>query len=186
MPLGVPEAVDRYEASSYRHSVAFRGERPAGAGAADALARAAGLLAAAGWEVAGPEEEAGGAVRRYVLTARHPDGNRIELRSDDGSPGVRYGGRTPAVVLREPAESRRPEPVRTPGTVTPGFVLCYECDGLGACDQCGGRGWFPDRPPGRRRCPACSGRRVCPICRGGGQLAVSDLSAYQQGYYPEL
>ncbi|MEU5382321.1 hypothetical protein [Kitasatospora cineracea] len=101
-------------------------------------------------------------------------------------PGLPPPGGSEAVDRREPVEFRPPEPVRTPGTVTPGFVLCYECDGLGACDRCGGRGWFPDAPPGRRRCPACFGRRVCPICRGGGELAVSDLSAYQRGYYPEL
>ncbi|MEV6095102.1 hypothetical protein [Nocardia sp. NPDC051981] len=79
----------------------------------------------------------------------------------------------------------RPEPVRTAETVTPGYVLCYECDGEGRCPRCHGVGWLDDTGK-RRRCPLCHARRVCPICRGEGELAISDLSTYQLGYYPEL
>ncbi|MEU3492092.1 hypothetical protein [Kitasatospora cineracea] len=133
-------------------------------------------------EVPGAHEESerAGDVRRVRLAGP------VEQPTPGTGPGLPPSGGPEAVDRGEPAEFRGPEPVRTPGAVTPGFVLCYECDGLGACDQCGGRGWFPDAPPGRRRCPACFGRRVCPICRGGGELAVSDLSAYQRGYHPEL
>ncbi|GLW56847.1 hypothetical protein [Kitasatospora phosalacinea] len=113
--------------------------------------------------------------------ARPDDGS-----PDDGGPNAPHRGRAPAATPREPEQPRRPEPVRTAETVTPGYVLCYECDGLGACDSCDGRGWLPGEPPGRRRCRVCFARRVCPVCRGGGELAVSDLSTYQLGYYPGL
>ncbi|GAA4840090.1 hypothetical protein [Kitasatospora terrestris] len=184
--LDEPEVVDWHEPPAHGYSTVFRGERPEGVGAHDAVARGARLLGSAGWEVTGPAEEIAPAARRCVVTALHPGGVRIEVRSGDGGPGVLYSGRTPAVALREAEEFRWPEPVRTPETVTPGFVLCYECDGLGACDCCGGRGWVPAEPHGRERCRACFARRVCPICQGAGQLAVSDLSTYQLGYYPGL
>ncbi|MEV4558407.1 hypothetical protein AB0K51_15655 [Kitasatospora sp. NPDC049285] len=186
LPLGAPEAVEGHEPSAHAYSVVFHGERPDGVRAADAVSRAAQLLGAAGWEATGPQEEGNGPSRRYVLTALHPDGIRIEIRSGDGGPGVLHSGRTPAVALREPEQARRPEPVRTPETVTPGFVLRYECDGLGACDHCGGRGWVPGEPRRRERCRVCFARRVCPICQGAGELAISDLSTYQLGYYPGL
>ncbi|MEE1805542.1 hypothetical protein PUR32_04215, partial [Streptomyces sp. BE133] len=130
--------------------------------------------------------EIGGTKRTYVLTARRPDGTRIEVRTGDHNSAVLYSGQTPALALREPADFQWPEPVRTPGTLTPGYVLCYECDGLGACHGCGGRGWVPSEPHGRSNCRQCGGQRVCPICRGGGQLAVSRLSPYQLTYYPKL
>ncbi|AUY53813.1 hypothetical protein C2142_38930 [Streptomyces sp. CB01881] len=76
--------------------------------------------------------------------------------------------------------------MRTPVTVTPGYVLCYECDGLGRCPGCGGRGWVPGRNRPRSRCGECGTTRVCPVCRGGGELAASGLSEYQRGYYPGL
>lgn len=77
------------------------------------------------------------------------------------------------------------EPVRTAETVTPGYVLCYECDGEGRCPRCHGAGWL-DTAGKKRKCPLCHAQRVCPICRGEGELAISDLSTYQLGYYPEL
>ncbi|WP_157597337.1 hypothetical protein [Streptacidiphilus rugosus] len=90
---------------------------------------------------------------------------------------------TPEARDEGPTPFRWPEPVRTPETLTPGYVLCYECDGLGWCPLCGGRGsgsgtWG--------RCRECHARRVCPICQGGGQLATSELSSYQRGHYPDL
>lgn len=84
------------------------------------------------------------------------------------------------------AEFEWPEPVRTPETVTPGYVLCYECEGLGWCPSCGGRGWLDDGAGGRKRCPECHTQGICPICQRAGQLAVSQLSPYQRGYYSEL
>lgn len=84
------------------------------------------------------------------------------------------------------AEFEWPDPVRTPETVTPGYVLCYECEGLGWCPSCGGRGWLDDGAGGRKRCPECHTTGSCPICQRAGQLAISQLSPYQRGYYPEL
>ncbi|MFE3188735.1 hypothetical protein ACFXHA_06970 [Nocardia sp. NPDC059240] len=80
----------------------------------------------------------------------------------------------------------RPEPARTSETVTPGFVLCYECDGVGRCPRCDGAGWLTDDTGEKRKCPVCHAHRVCLICRGDGQLAISRLSRYQRGYYPQL
>lgn len=176
-----PKVVDWHDPLRYSYSTVFRGERPEGVGAADAASRCAGLLGRAGWDVSGPWQESDGTC---VLTA-HRDGTLIEVTTGE-HPSVLYQGQTAARALREPEDHRWPEPVRTPGTLSPGFVLCYECDGLGACDCCGGRGWVPDEPNGRRRCPQCATRRVCPICRGQGQLAVSQLTPYQLTYYPEL
>lgn len=76
--------------------------------------------------------------------------------------------------------------MRTPETLTPGYVLCYECDGLGRCPGCGGRGWVLREPHRRKRCAECGTRQVCPICQGHGELSASSLSPYQRGYYPEL
>ncbi|MEU1285980.1 hypothetical protein [Kitasatospora sp. NPDC005856] len=129
-------------------------------------------------------EDTGGAPR--LLVAGRRDGCGIEVRAVDHVPTLRFSGRTPAMALYESEEFQRPDPVRTAETVTAGFVLCYECDGLGWCHECGGRGWRPDATHGRVKCPACHRRRVCVICRGAAQLAVSDLSTYQRGYYPEL
>ncbi|WP_166028037.1 hypothetical protein [Streptomyces chilikensis] len=123
---------------------------------------------------------------RYDLTARHPDGNRIEVRVDAHGSTVLFLGQTPVTALYEPHEFRWPEPVRRSATLTPGHLLCYECDGLGACDCCGGRGWLPSEPHGRSRRPQCAARRICPICGGAGELGLSQLSPYQRTRYPEL
>ncbi|MFE5212557.1 hypothetical protein [Streptomyces sp. NPDC056600] len=198
LPLGEPAVVDWHEPLGYRYSTTFRGHRPAGVAAAGIVPRAARSLGRAGWEVLEPaEDEEGGkggepewatddTGDRYRLTARHPDGNVVELRVDAYGSAVLFLGRTPVTALYEPREFRWPEPVRTSATLAPGHLLCYECDGLGACDCCGGRGWLPSEPHGRGRCPQCATRRVCPICRGAGELALSQLSAYQRTQYPEL
>ncbi|MGK5543298.1 hypothetical protein ACSNOH_00875 [Streptomyces sp. URMC 127] len=177
--LDEPNIADWREPVRYSYSAVFRGQSPEGTGAADVASRAAALLSAADWDVVGPEEEAAdGTKRTYVLTARSPDGIRIEVRTGDCNSAVLYSGQTPAPALRETEEFQWPEPVRTPETLTPGYVLCYECDGLGACHGCGGRGWAPGEPQGRSNCHQCGRQRVCLICRGGGELAVSQLSPY--------
>ncbi|MFJ6380810.1 hypothetical protein ACIQI7_12550 [Kitasatospora sp. NPDC092039] len=183
-PLGEPETVHGHEPLRHRYSVdAFTGKRPAHVSAADTASRAADLLDAAGWEVTTSREDTDG-TPHIVVTARH-DGCGIEIRTTDHAPTIRFAGRTPAVALHEPQEFRRPRPVRTAETVTPGYVLCYECDGLGWCHGCEGRGRLPDPTRGRINCPACHRSRVCVICRGAAELAVSQLSPYQHGYYPE-
>lgn len=196
-----PSVVDRHEPLRYRYSLTLRGHRPAGVAAAGIVPRAARLLGLAGWEVPDPAgreeheerqepEEHEWATDdpgdRYVLTARHPEGNLIEVRVDAYGTAVVYLGQTPVTALYEPRAFRWPDPVRSSATLTPGHLLCYECEGLGACDCCGGRGWLPGEPHGRTRCPQCAARRVCPVCRGAGELALSQLSSYQRAQYPEL
>ncbi|WP_328318178.1 hypothetical protein [Streptomyces sp. NBC_00388] len=181
--LGEPAIVDWHEPLRLRYSALFRGERPVNVSAAGLASRAAALLRSAGWEVAVPEENDG--VRRHGVVTGRLDGSCIDIRAGDHTSAVMFEGRTPAMVLHTPQQFPRPDPVRTPGTVTPGYVLCYECDGLGACPGCGGRGWVPDRTRGRTDCPECHRGRVCVICRGPGQLALSRLSPYQRGHYPE-
>ncbi|GAA4904078.1 hypothetical protein ACFPM3_29430 [Streptomyces coeruleoprunus] len=181
--LDEPRVVDWHEPLRHQYASGFDGRRPAGVGAADIAARAAALLGAAGWDVTASREEAGGRAR-LVVTGRR-DGCRIDVRVGDHWPIVWFEGRTPALALYEPQEFEWPEPVCTPENLTPGHVLCYECDGLGWCPACGGRSWVPSKSRGRTRCPECSTYRVCPICRGAGQLAISGLSPYQRGYYRE-
>ncbi|MTE11545.1 DnaJ-like cysteine-rich domain-containing protein [Nocardia aurantiaca] len=178
--LDEPTVADWTEPPRYHYSGLIRGERPAAVSAADIARRAAALLGAAGWEVGEAQDFSG--PRPAVVVTGQRDGNSIEVRVGEHTSAVMFSGRTPALALREPKEFRLPDPVRTPETVTPGFVLCYECDGLGACPECGGRG----RLPGGHLCPECNGTRVCPICRGAGQLAISLLSSYQRTHYPEL
>ncbi|MFJ9444316.1 hypothetical protein ACIRRH_20920 [Kitasatospora sp. NPDC101235] len=183
--LDEPEIADWHEPLRYRYSAGgFRGKRPPNVSTADIVSRAATLLDSAGWEVATSQEDASG-TPRVVVTGRH-DGCSIEIRVADHGSSTWFSGQTPAMALYEPEEFQRPEPVHTAETVTAGYVLCYECDGLGWCYDCGGRGWMPDETHGRRNCPACHRRRVCVICRGAAQLSVSELSPYQRGYYPEL
>ncbi|MGW4249555.1 hypothetical protein, partial [Nocardia sp. NPDC004722] len=50
------------------------------------------------------------------------------------------------------------DPVRTAETVTPGYVLCYECDGEGRCPRCHGEGWL-DNAGKKRKCPLCHAQR---------------------------
>ncbi|MEU1674639.1 hypothetical protein ABZ752_21815 [Streptomyces roseifaciens] len=183
--LDEPEVVDWHEPLRYQYwTSSFSGERPAHASAADIASRAAALLGSAGWETATSQEDAGGR-NRSVVTGRR-DGCSIEIRVGDHGSLVYFDGRTPAMALYETEEFPWPEPARTAATVTPGYVLCYECDGLGWCPGCGGRGWVHDEARGRKNCSACHRDRVCLICRGAAQLAISELSPYQRGYYPEL
>ncbi|MFJ4095199.1 hypothetical protein ACIPYS_26720 [Kitasatospora sp. NPDC089913] len=189
LSVGEPKVADERDPSRYHCSAMYQGDRPARSTAAGTASRAVDLLRAAGWEVAVSEEDDDG--RLWTVVAAHRDGSTVRVLTSDDTPAVVFRGWTPALVLRpsQPAGSPEPEPERTPGTVTPGYVLCYECDGLGRCPGCGGRGWVPRTSDGsdrRKRCGECATRRVCPICRGAGQLAVHDLSTYQRGYYPDL
>lgn len=182
--LDDPLLADWHEPLRHHFSALFRGERPATVTAAEITSRAAVLLDAAGWDVTTSEEQQDG--KRATVVLAHRDGNVIRVGTGDHTSAVMFSGRTPALALRAPKPFQRPEPVLTAETVTPGYVLCYECEGLGWCCGCGGRGWRPGESHGRTRCRECSGRKVCPICRGGGELAVSQLSEYQRGYYPDV
>ncbi|MFI1100734.1 hypothetical protein [Streptomyces melanogenes] len=179
--LDEPTVADWHEPLRHHYSALLRGERPASVGAADITSRAAALLDSAGWQVT-TSQDGDGPRRWSVLTGRRGDSS-IEIRVGHHMSAVMFSGQTPALALRAPEEFTWPEPRCTPETLTPGYLLCYECDGLGACPECGGRGWVPDQVHGRADCRACRRQRVCVICRGAGQLAASLLSPYQRGYY---
>ncbi|MFI1915040.1 hypothetical protein [Nocardia sp. NPDC020380] len=181
--LNDPTVADWSEPPRYHYSVVFRGERPAGVTAAALAEHAASLLGSGGWAVTTSERIAG--EQRRLVVAGSREGIGIEIRTGENNSGVMYEAATPALVL-ETSDFQRPDPVRTSETVTPGYVLCYECDGLGWCPECGGRGWLAGPDGKRRRCPECNSERVCPICRGGGELAISQLQPFQRDFYPEL
>ncbi|WP_067695702.1 hypothetical protein [Nocardia jejuensis] len=178
--LDEPTVSDRHEPVKYRYSTDFRGERPPGVEAADLVLRGAEMLSAAGWTVtASPADVVPGSIGTK-------DGSTIEIRATTAHPSVLFSVRTREMSLTEPRVFEWPTPVRTAETVDPGYVLCYECDGLGRCPECGGRGWLPDEEQGRITCPECLGEKVCPICRDAGQLLISRLQTFQRGYYPDL
>ncbi|WP_327063747.1 hypothetical protein OG715_01990 [Kitasatospora purpeofusca] len=201
LDLDEPKVADARDPSRYHCSAVYQGDRPAGVTAAGTADRAGSLLRAAGWAVAVSQEDDDGMLWTVVLA--HRDGSTIRVLASEDTRAVAFRGQTPALVLcppqpagqlepepePEPEPEREPGPERRPETVTPGYVLCYECDGDGRCPGCGGRGWVlrtPGRSEGRRRCGECGTTRVCPICRGAGRLAISRLSTYQRGYYPDL
>ncbi|MFC8042048.1 hypothetical protein [Nocardia sp. NPDC057353] len=140
-----------------------------------ALPRAAELLAAGGWELTGTDDG---------LVAERA-GFRLRIRSH-GRDGLSIGGDTPGFVLFPATEWSRPEPVVTAETLRSGYLLCYECDGLGACPECFGRGWILDAGQRRTRCVECHGARTCPVCAGAGQLAIAELSSAARAQYPAL
>ncbi|MEV0190631.1 hypothetical protein AB0I39_19090 [Kitasatospora purpeofusca] len=198
LAFGEPKAADRSDPSRHHCSAMYQGNRPASVTAAGTASRAVSLLRAAGWEVTVSQEDDDGRLWTVVLAQR--DGSTVRVLTSDDTPAVVFRGQTAALVLRPPqsagqspagqsAAGQEPEPERTPESLTPGYVLCYECDGAGRCPGCGGRGWVM-RTSGlserRSRCGECATRKVCPICWGAGQLAIFDLSTYQRGYYPEL
>ncbi|MEE1811272.1 hypothetical protein PUR32_35380, partial [Streptomyces sp. BE133] len=117
--------------------------------------------------------EIGGTKRTYVLTARRPDGTRIEVRTGDHNSAVLYSGQTPALALREPEEFQWPEPVRTPGTLTPGYVLCYECDGLGACTAAVDAAGCPASPMGAVTAASATGDASAPSAGAGASWPSS-------------
>ncbi|MET9177022.1 hypothetical protein ABZX88_02190 [Kitasatospora aureofaciens] len=179
--LDVPTVVEWREPPLYHYAALFRGMRPSEVPAAELAARAAALLGAAGWEVRTWREESEG--RPVCMVGGSRERVTLKVRTGDHTSSVMFEGETPALPLSEPREFQWPEPIRTEETVTPGFVLCYECDGLGACSYCGGRGWSLGGDGLRHGCRGCDRRRYCLICRGAGQLAFSELSPYQLGYY---
>ncbi|WP_067654961.1 hypothetical protein [Nocardia harenae] len=146
-----------------------------GGGTGD-LDRAAALLTAAGWKLTRVDDE---------LTAVRA-GFRLRLRAHPDGGGLGISGDTPGYVLYERAGAARPEPVVTAATLRTGYLLCYECDGLGWCPECFGRGWILDAEQRRTRCVECRGGRTCPICAGAGQLAIAELNSRDRAQYPEL
>ncbi|MEU4119909.1 hypothetical protein AB0F71_36105 [Kitasatospora sp. NPDC028055] len=199
-----PEITDRPDPLRYHHSMAYQGNRPATVTATETSDRAVSLLHAAGWDVTTSQLDDDGRLWTVILARR--DGSTIRVLTSDDTPAVVFRGQTADLALTapqpepvsepepepvperpsEPQPEPEPEPVRTPETLTPGYVLCYECDGLGRCPTCHGRGWLPRRPDGKRRCGECRTTRLCVICRGAGELSVYGLSSYQRGYYPDL
>ncbi|MFD5463841.1 hypothetical protein ACFWIQ_13615 [Kitasatospora sp. NPDC127059] len=192
LSLDEPEVAGRHEPPLHRYATWYQGNRPKTSTAAETASRATHLLRAAGWDVTASQEDDDG--RLWTVLVAHRDGNEILILTSDDTPAVVFRARTPALDLSAPPPVRQPEPeqepeqelVRTPETLTPGYVLCYECDGLGWCPGCGGRGWVLDRTGRKGRCRECRTTKVCAICRGGGELSVFGLSPYQRGYYPEL
>ncbi|MFJ8013901.1 hypothetical protein [Streptomyces sp. NPDC096339] len=188
LTLDEPEVADPREPLRYHYATVYQGNRPENATAAETASRAMSLLRTAGWDVTTSQEQDDGI--RWTVVVAHRDGNRIRILTSEDTPAVAFSGQTPALALAlaldPPQPVQWPEPVRTPEAITPGYVLCYECDGLGWCPECGGRGWVLGRSHHRSRCSECGTRRVCPICRGEGELHAGSLSPYQQGYYPGL
>ncbi|GLY22809.1 hypothetical protein [Micromonospora sp. NBRC 101691] len=155
--------------------------------AAHAVRHGADLLSGWGWAV---EEETGPAETRTV--ARR-DGFVISLYAFGRQPGVShrgdgYGisGQTPHVLLYEPVGFVPPEPIVTADALPNGALLCYECDGLGWCPCCLGRGFTLDDDRRRQRCQLCFTRRICPICEGTGLKWIHALNSWERGQYPEL
>lgn len=177
--LGVPAVSDWHEPLQFRHSMTFRGARPDTVPPAEMGRRAAEVLAAADWAVDEVLADA------YFATGRR-DGVVIRVRVSVISDVVLYQAETPSMAFDTPEPLVRPEPVRTTDTLHPGYVLCYECDGLGWCPSCYGRSWVPDAERGLRRRPECHEERVCPICCGRGEKHAATLQYFERGYYPEL
>lgn len=179
-----PMIVDWREPLKYQYLMSARVDRPVEQYDPSVIARAAALLGAAGWEVS--EEVSAPSKDQPVTTLIATwDDHRLRVRVQEGYGGVVYSGDTPAVSLYTPEPFTRPDPVRTPETVPRGYLLCYECDGLGWCPVCAGRGWTEDAD-GRERCVECFGSRFCPICEGEGELEQDRLQDWQLNQYPEL
>ncbi|MRH88617.1 hypothetical protein GFY24_14390 [Nocardia sp. SYP-A9097] len=178
--LDEPTVADWHEPLKYRYSTTFRAQRAEDVSAPDTVRRGAAMLANAGWEVSESRE-----VNRTLVTG-YSNGNTLEIRVPDQVPTVLFSASTPAMALTTVSEPERPDPIRTAATLSSRHVLCYECDGLGVCPECGGRGWLTDAAAGRVTCPECSGGRMCPICQGAGQLAISRLQPFQRRFYPDL
>ncbi|MGW8776466.1 hypothetical protein ACWGNM_00095 [Streptomyces sp. NPDC055796] len=182
LSLDEPKVADPREPLRHHYATSYQGNRPATVTAAETASRAASSLRAAGWDVTASQEDDDGIL--WTVLVAHRDGNSI-LTSDD-TPAVAFRGQTAALALRPPQPARQSGPLPTPQTVPPGYVVCHECDGLGRCPGCGGRGWVLGQSDRRRRCGKCGTRKACPICRGEGQLSASDLSEYRRGHYPGL
>ncbi|MFK0221242.1 hypothetical protein ACIQWN_24005 [Streptomyces vinaceus] len=184
LSLDEPKVADPREPLRYHYATIYQGNRPATVTAAETASRATSLLRAAGWDVTASQEDDDGIL--WTVIVAHRDGSDIRILTSEDTPVVSFRGQTAVVALRPPQPVQQPEPVRTAETVTPGYVLCYECEGLGWCPRCAGRGWTFAGSQRKSRCNECHARKVCPICRGQGELSASDLSQYQRGHYPEL
>lgn len=184
LPARDPVVTDWQEQLRYRHQVTARIERPAELNTPAVIDRAAALLQAAGWQVdKGVTPQEGYTPLVHVTGTR--EGFRIEVRIQEGYRGVLYTGETAERPLYTVEEFVPPEPLKTSETVSLGHVLCYECNGLGACPLCLGRGWILG-DEGRERCRECHGDRVCPVCAGVGELPIASLAKWERDQYPEL
>lgn len=184
LSLDEPKIADPREPLRYHYSTSYQGNRPATVTAAETTSRATALLRAAGWDVTVSQEDDDGILWTVIVARR--DGSDIRILTSEDTHAVSFRGQTPVVALCPQRPAQEPEPVRTPETVVPGYVLCYECEGSGWCPGCAGRGWVLAPPQRKSRCAECHTRKICPICRGQGQLSASQLSPYQRGYYPGL
>ncbi|MFE3788983.1 hypothetical protein [Streptomyces goshikiensis] len=166
---------------SFHGHVRARDARPERAAYDPALAsRAAESLREDGWESRVETAKYPRAGGREVVVVGVRDGRRITLSFPRDHGAVLYRGQSRALPLYEHVPHVRPEPAVTPETLEPGWALCYECEGLGYCPACEGRGWVMGGRPGwgggtsdpdrLGRCPECFTERVCPICRGRGSL----------------
>ncbi|CAM5436720.1 hypothetical protein GCM10010329_52310 [Streptomyces spiroverticillatus] len=186
-----PSIVDWHEPLSYQYTFHARPELPGGRYDPTVPARAAAWFAARGGWTVTQEQGEKEAPRPYIGTVRFhavvgtKDGCELAVRTARGNGWITLWGTSPRIALYPPYVIVRPEPVVTPETLDPGYLLCYECDGLGHCPGCYGLGWVPDEERGRKRCPCCQFTPVCVICKGRGQLLPSLLSPYQRGYYRE-
>ncbi|RKE21770.1 hypothetical protein [Streptomyces sp. TLI_171] len=132
-------------------------------------ARAEALLA--DWQLTRERSESGA----VVLHAQR-DGLKLRLHFHPRRGLTLCRAETEPMVLHRAEEFVRPEPLLSPGDVRPGWELCPECEGLGRCEECWGRGWTTGGvtwvigpTEGRATCRECRGGRACPICRGAGQ-----------------
>lgn len=178
--LSGPAVVDWHRPVSYRYEASTR---VLGSGYdAAVIDRASAALDGAGWTVTVTRSDDG---TGQTTVTGEKDGFQLRVDAQEGYAGTVFTGTTPASALETAAESA-PEPVATPDTLGPDEVLCYECDGLGWCPACYGRGWMPDGLTGRHRCRECLGTKVCPVCRGDGKLAMELLTAADLAHYPAL
>ncbi|MFD3696882.1 hypothetical protein ACFWUZ_12140 [Streptomyces sp. NPDC058646] len=164
------------------HRVDAREARPPRSAYGPELAfLAGGFLRADGWVTSEGTRRPGTGAGSTVVNGER-GGARVGVSVAHDRSSVLYTGRTSAVALYEPEPHVRPEPVVTARTLSSGYALCYECDGLGWCPACEGQGWVLGSSPGPPAgpvprdphrlglCPLCSARRICPVCRGAGQL----------------
>ncbi|MFB7785748.1 hypothetical protein ACFY0N_38405 [Streptomyces vinaceus] len=124
LSLDEPKVADPREPLRHRYSTIYQGNRPATVTAAETASRATSLLRAAGWEVTASQEDDDGIV--WTVIVAHRDGSDIRILTSEDTPAVSFRGQTAAVALCPPHPVQHPEPVRTPETLTPAYVLCYE------------------------------------------------------------
>ncbi|MBF6327533.1 hypothetical protein [Nocardia transvalensis] len=177
-----PSAVDWQQPPQHRFEALAKLSAPYDPAFVD---RAAHALETTGWAVRVQRSDDPDAVGVVAVVGTR-DGYTVQVRTEEGYGGVVLLGETPSVVVYQSEPSTAPLPKVTSDTVSKGAVLCYECDGLGACPVCHGRGWTKGGPSGRRRCRECLGARVCPVCGGAGELSIAELSDEARAQYPDL